>query len=244
MSIRRFLSDDPIHGNTARITGDELHHLKHVNRARCGDTIEVIDGNGTLISGEISSLKSNEAIIEAIHIEKVDKPPVKTVIAPSLLKQQPMNLMIEKLSELGVDEIRPVIFTHTDDSYSPSRLHKWQRIASQSLKVNKRLWNTCIFPPVTIDELIESVTVRDAGFLLLLDIQGEPFQQYPANFPTLSIIGPPGGITDEERDTFVKHGFNPFKINDCILKTETAAISIASLMKIACNTKLISAQAA
>jgi 16S rRNA (uracil1498-N3)-methyltransferase len=233
MSTRRFFSDTPTNGNTIRVTGDEYHHLRHVNRAKIGDPVEVTDGGGSLFSGRVQALNAEEAIVDITGVRKEPQSPVSVCIAPSLLKQRPMNLMIEKLTEIGVDEIRPVIFNRTDDAYSPSRLKKWERIAIQSLKVNKRLWLTAIFPPVTIDEIIRWADDSHMKNRILLDLNGHP----PGNnfagrqFPAVSVIGPPGDMEAEERRKFLDNGFVPYKINDCVLKTETAAISIGAILK-------------
>jgi 16S rRNA (uracil1498-N3)-methyltransferase len=231
LSIRRFFSSNPCTGNTLRISGDEYHHLKNVNRAKPGDPMEVIDGKGALFIGEIQAMKSNEALVLVKKIEKSDKTPVHVIVAPSLLKQHPMNVMIEKLTEIGVDEIRPVMFTHTDETYSPARLKKWNRIACQSLKVNKRLWLTDIYPPVAIEEIIEiSQPIKTK---ILLDIPGQNPVNVTWQFPVIAVIGPPGDITTAEREILLQNGFTPYKINDAVLKSETAAISIGAVLKYA-----------
>jgi len=229
--IRRFFSFYPCTGNTLRISGDEYHHLKNVNRAKPGDPVEVIDGKGSLFIGEIQAMKPNEALVLVKKIEKGLKPPVNVIVAPSLLKQHPMNVMIEKLTEIGVDEIRPVKFTRTDETYSPARLKKWSRIASQSLKVNKRLWLTDIYPPVSLAEIIEMS--KPIKTKILLDIPGQSTVNITWQFPVIAVIGPPGDITTEEREILLQNGFNPYKINDAVLKSETAAISIAAVLKYA-----------
>ena len=230
MRERRFLTESPLSGDTLRISGDEYHHLKTVNRAKCGDSLEVINGQGSLFFGEIRAMKSNEALVQVLKEEKSEKPPARVIIAVSLLKQRPMNLLIEKLSEMGIDVIRPLIFTRTDEPYSPSRLKKWQRIAAQSLKVNKRLWQTEIYPPATLKELIQSPLPVNTK--ILLDISGtkpaDIFQQ--VQFPVISVIGPPGDMTDQERQFLIENRFTPYNISDCILKSETAAMSIAAIL--------------
>ena len=49
--------------------------------------------------------------------------------------------------------------------------------------------------------------------------------------PVLTLVGPPGGIREDEHRNLTDAGFIPFKLNDCNLKTETAAISISALLK-------------
>jgi 16S rRNA (uracil1498-N3)-methyltransferase len=173
-------------------------------------------------------MKSDEALVLVKKIEKSHKPPVNVIVAPSLLKQRPMNVMIEKLTELGVDEIRPVMFTRTDETYSQARLKKWNRTAGQSLKVNKRLWLTDIYPPVSIDQIIEMS--RPIKTKILLDISGQNPGNVTWQFPVIAVIGPPGDITAEEREILLQNGFKPYKINDAVLKSETAAISIGAIL--------------
>jgi 16S rRNA (uracil1498-N3)-methyltransferase len=231
MITRRFFSPHPLSGNTLHISSDEYHHLKNVNRAKCGDSLEVIDGHGSLFTGEIQAMKSDEALVLVKKIEKSHKPPINVIVAPSLLKQRPMNVMIEKLTEIGVDEIRPVMFTRTDETYSPARLKKWNRIAGQSLKVNKRLWLTDIYPPASIEEIIEMS--RPIKTKILLDISGQNPGDVTWQFPVIAVIGPPGDIMAGERKILVQNGYTPYKINDAVLKSETAAISIGAILMFA-----------
>jgi len=228
-TVRRFFSEHPVDGNTIRITGDEFHHIKNVNRAKPGDPLEVIDGKGSLYFCEIKNIKSDSATAQ-IKIKKFqEKPPTTVIIAPSLLKQRPMNLLIEKLTELGVDQIRPVIFQRTDETYSTSKLKKWERIAGQSLKVNKRLWITDILPPISIPQLIRLAPSFKSR--ILLDISGGTPSLFTWLPPVIAVIGPPGDFMDQERDDLVNNGFISTSINECVLKSETAALSIAALLK-------------
>jgi 16S rRNA (uracil1498-N3)-methyltransferase len=231
-TTRRFFSESPATGNAEgsllHIEGDEFYHLKNVNRAAPGDSIEVIDGSGSMYLCVIRQLKPNRAVVEVRQIQQSEKTPVRVIIAPSLLKQRPMNLIIEKLTELGVDEIRPVMFQRTDETYSPSRLKKWHRIAIQSLKVNKRLWTTQLYPPTTIDDLL--VNADGTQTKILLDKTGDNLESVDGRFPAIAVVGPPGGFLPEEREQFIAGGFRPMKINPNNLKTETAAISIAAIL--------------
>jgi 16S rRNA (uracil1498-N3)-methyltransferase len=240
MNTRRFFSDSSpgvnSPGATLSINGDELHHLRHVNRAKCGDIIEVINGKGSLYTGEIRAFKPGEAIIDIKQEETCDKPGSNIIIAISILKQRPMGILIEKLSEMGIDEIQPIIFTRTDEKYNPSRLKKWQKIAIQSLKVNKRLWSTVIHEPLTFAHFITYSARFDTK--LMLDISGDiaTTNQWP--HPILAVIGPPGDYCEDERAGLVKNGFMRYNINDAVLKSETAAISIAAILKNAIKGKI------
>ncbi len=239
MNTRRFIIDAGSHpcgaGRAISITGDEFYHLKQVNRARRGDPVEIIDGRGSLFSGKIRGLKPHEAVVDIIKEEKTGKPPVNIIIAPSLLKQRPMSILMEKLTEMGVDEIRPVIFSRSDEKFNPPRIKKWRKVAAQSLKVNKRLWCTGIYPPVSIDQLIlVSAAVKTK---IVLDIAGQTSTPSLWHFPLIAVVGPPGDFTEEERERLKNSGFLSCKLNDCILKSETAAISVAAILKNALSSR-------
>lgn len=231
MDNRRFITDQSARGSRVFITGDELHHLKTVNRAKCGTEIEVIDGKGSHYTGKVQSLDIHEAVVEISSQETREKPTVQITIAPSLIKKKAMGVLVEKLSEIGVDEIRPVIFGHTDEKYSPQLLKKWQRIALQALKVNNKLWPTEIYPPVPLEQLIENT--RGSATKILLHVDGDRgtipvICQEGGN--VVSIIGPPGDFLAEEKTLLKQNGFIEINLNNGILKTETAAISIAAIL--------------
>ena len=151
------------------------------------------------------------------------------IIAPSITKRKAMNVMMEKLTEIGVDEIRPVLFSRTDEKYYPPMLKRWKRIARQSLKINKRLYETEIYPPTPFKKFIECT--RIARTKLWLHIDGETMLPQNPNLLIISVIGPPGDFIDEEKELLIDNGFIQFKINDCIVKSETAAISISAILK-------------
>ncbi len=227
MSIRRFITDHPVGGSQAVISGDELHHLRAVNRARSGDIIEVLDGNGALYTGEIRKLSGSEALVDISEVTTQPRPPIHFIIAPSLTKKKNMSVMVEKLSQLGVGEIRPIICSRTDEAFSPSMLKKWRRITLQALKVTKQLWATQISEPITLERLVENTTTIPSR--LLFDFDGTPGLPAGLAEPVLSVVGPPGGFTPEEIRQLTAAGFVKYKINDGILKTETAAIAITAI---------------
>jgi 16S rRNA (uracil1498-N3)-methyltransferase len=228
-TTRRFLSDFDSHDRDIIITGEEFFHLKKVLRAKAGDPIEVINGRGKLVYGEIQDIFSDRAMVKIQKIRSEKKPPVTIMVAPSLLKKKPMNQLVEKLSEIGVDEIRPVVYHRSESIFSDSEPEKWQKITLQSLKVNDRLWMSEVFAPVRIEEILAiSWKAKTKIFLDLKADQRESIKWIP---PVITLIGPPGDFTDDERELMGKNGFWPFRINECTLRTETAAISISAILK-------------
>jgi 16S rRNA (uracil1498-N3)-methyltransferase len=229
MTCRRFFSQHAPANKLLPITGDEFFHLRKVNRAIIGDKIEVINGKGTLFRGEIVSFSKDQALIKVYDQESQDRQKVGVIIAPSLTKRKAMNIMIEKLTEIGVDEIRPVIFSRTEENFNSTMIKRWKKIAQQSLKVNKMLFETDIYPPVSYKVLPE--TIKTVKSKILLHMQGKPLESSKFPPPIAAVIGPPGGLLTTERDFLHENGYTNYSINNCTLKSETAAISIAAILK-------------
>jgi len=228
MRTKRFHSDRGPESGLIEIVSDELFHLKNVLRCRPGEPVDVFNGKGRLYSGILEDIGASRAWVK-IQKETVREEPQRNIIvAPSLLKRKPMSLMIEKLTEMGVEEIWPVIFSRTEAVWSESAMKKWERSALESLKVNGNLWPSRIHGPCTVEELIEKS--GDAKNRILLDIGGQ--QTFIKNKgPFLCVIGPPGDFTPEERELFIHAGFEPVNINESVMKVETAAFSAASILK-------------
>jgi 16S rRNA (uracil1498-N3)-methyltransferase len=229
MSERRFFSANSPAGGQVLVDGEEFHHIVRVMRCRRGDELEVVDGRGGLFVGRIAAIAGSSLQLAVERSEFFPQPPPRVIIAPSLTKGHAMNWMIEKLSEMGVDEVRLLACERTDVAFSPAQLKRWQKIAAQSLKVNRRYWLTRIAPPVAPVALIAGAAALPAR--ILFDIAAAGGLERPAAWPALAVVGPPGDLSAAEKEMFRAAGFQPARVNDAILKTETAALTAAALLK-------------
>jgi len=229
MGLRRFFSPNEMVNNQLSIDGEEYHHVANVMRCRPGDELEIVNGRGRLLHGRIASLKKSYLQVDVLGFEDFPMPPPRVIIAPSLTKGHAMNWLIEKLTEMGVDEIRPLLCERTDVSCSAAQLRRWEKIATQSLKVNRKYWLTRIFPPVSPAEIVVQAEKIPGRVLLDIDAKKKTGQVFP--FPVVAVIGPPGDLSENEKEYFRENDFIPLLINDGILKTETAALAIAAILK-------------
>lgn len=229
MGERRFFSAHEAADGQVTVDGDEFHHMVHVMRCRAGDEVEIVNGRGRWVRGRIAAVKARSLQVAVRASEDFPPPPVRVAIAPSLTKGHAMNWLVEKLTELGVDEIRPLSCARTDVAFSAAQLRRWEKIAAQSLKVNRRYWLTRIFAPASPAGLV-AATEKFPG-RIMLDIEASAKLERPAAFPVVAVVGPPGDFTAAEKELFRANGFRPALINDGILKTETAALAIAAILK-------------
>ncbi len=229
MDLRRFFSRADVNGSFIDLVDEEAYHLKKVLRVKKGKEIEITDGDGTLYFGMVDSFLENSVRVKIEKTKRFDKKKKNIIIAPSLLKRASMNLMIEKLSEIGVDEITPVLFNRTELKTSDKIIQKWEKIAIASLKVNKSVWLTKINLPVILKDLIEKYKLINNK--IMLDIDGNTKVSDKTVLDTIAVIGPPGDYIIAEKNLLIENKYKSIKINSSILKVETAAVSIAAVLK-------------
>ena len=229
MPERRFFCDQEPASGQLLIEGDEFHHIVHVMRYRPGDEIEVVNGRGRLLRGRIAVVSAAGLRLAVAGSEDFPRPQPRVFVAVSLTRGHAMNWLVEKLCEMGVDEVRPLVCERTDVSWSPAQLRRWQKLAAQALKVNRRYWLTRLCEPTAPDALAAAAAGIPAK--VLLDLDAAERLERPAAAPALAAIGPPGDFTAAEKEMFRAAGFRPARINDAILKTETAALSAAAILK-------------
>jgi len=229
MTGRRFLTGSGSDAETLVIDGEEYHHLARVMRARRGMEIEAVNGRGDWFLARITRMVKGRAEALVLRRQREECRPTRLIIAPSILRKRPMDLMLEKLCELGVDEIRPVCFNRSDTDCLEEVPDRWRRVALQAIKVNRRLWPTRILPPTDVSALLKTCTGIPGR--LVLEITGPVMDPDTDTTPLLCVIGPPGDFADEEITALKKAGFAPWRINPGVLRTETAAIAAAAMLQ-------------
>jgi 16S rRNA (uracil1498-N3)-methyltransferase len=230
MRIRRLFSPDPPdHNQMLRVAGDEFNHLKNVLRYQEGQRVDIFDGRGTLFQGVLAGFDGQVAKVRIEKSLRTSPPPVRFQIGVSVLKRRSMLNLVDFLSEMGVDEIHPLVFSRTDVTFYPKQLEKWKIHSLLALRINGRLWPARIREPATLEDFLASI--KDTKSRFFLDLEGRKNLHADLQIPLAAVVGPPGDFTDAERNLLLKENFVPCKINDCILKSETAACSIAAIIK-------------
>mgnify|MGYP002655116310 CR=1 FL=1 len=220
--------------NTKTLLPDEAHHIIKVLRMKIGDIIEATDGQGNVYKGQISSTEPfGIDILSNTHLES---PKIRIRVIISAIKIPLLELIIQKLTEIGIDEI---IITHTDFSQISLKniIPKWERfktIILTACKQSERVY----FPEIRIQSLSEIVyssdslniigntqyTIRDTIPITHLNIQ---------EVSSINLfIGPEGGFSEQEYTRLIEnHQYIPIQLTPHILRSETAAIVGGGIIK-------------
>jgi len=237
MTRRRWIADE-VSADRAALVGEHAEHLVRVLRARVGQEFEIATGE-TVRRGRIVSLTANR-----VEFDLAEEIPVAGAVQITLLlsifKFDRLEWAIEKCTELGVAQIIPVIAQRTDSHLAAAakkRVERWQRIALQASEQSRRATPPEIADPIKladalrVPDTIESVPLKivlseSENKTLLRDI----VQTSVADGGILLAVGPEGGWTDDELESFQQAGWISSSLGNTILRAETAAIAATAIV--------------
>ena len=230
---RFFIPSDNIRQNKATITGSDVNHIRNVLRLNAGDGIELLDGTGNIYAAKIEKFEKDKVICEvASYRESKSEPRVQVTVIQSLPKGPKIDLIVQKLTEIGVHKIIPAISERSIPKLSEEKQEKkvlrWQRIAKEASEQSAR----GIVPHVAeIKSFEKALEETKNSELKLIPWEMEDKRTLKEilkkNKKAKSIIiaiGPEGGFSKAEIEKAEKAGFIPVSLGRRILRTETAGI--------------------
>jgi len=228
---RIFVAD--LRAGELAISGDEHHYLSHVRRARVGDDLELVDGEGHRAKARIQTISDAETIVMAESVETViDEPPRIRVLVP-LIKGDRMDLCLEKLVEVGANELvvwraeRSIV--KLDASKRDARLAHYQGVAEAAARQCGRATMPRVTLAATLREILRELP---AGARFVLDPAAERGAIGEAADVTLA-SGPEGGLAPIELDQLEAAGFTSLGLGPRMLRAETAPVVAVALIRAA-----------
>jgi 16S rRNA (uracil1498-N3)-methyltransferase len=239
MSERFFLSSPPVDA-AAWLEGDEARHLTRVMRARVGDLVELFDGCGHVWTAEIHAIGKGRVQLllrfehpqvaagDGASASRATRPSLS--MATALPKGDRQRWMIEKLTELGVERLVPLVTARGVAEATPSAIARLSRTVIEACKQCRRTELMEIAEPMTLEAVIASRGTDETG--LLADPQGVSMRTLLGDDASklLCLIGPEGGFTDGERRLAEAGGFRAVCLGRHVLRVETAAVAVAAVV--------------
>jgi 16S rRNA (uracil1498-N3)-methyltransferase len=215
-----------IESGQLRIPGDEHQHLK-VARAGTGEIVEVFDGKGHVWTARVESAGTRETLVQILESRRVEKTGTELILGLSLVKPAAFELALEKVVEVGVTRILPIIANRSN--VAPGRRSdRWRRIIIEAAKQSKRYYLCDLDEPSSFESALD---YQAATKIMFAERGGGPLKSALAGSPAFFLIGPEGGWTDGELDAARNKGFTLVDLGAGILRTETAAIVGAALIR-------------
>jgi len=226
---RYYLPEIPTAKTIATLPPAESQHAIKVMRIQVGDSIELFDGVGNQASAMVSSVTRKDCHCTVEAAEPVDREPsCNLTLAIALPKPDRCREMVERLTELGVRRIAPIVAKRTQRGPSPSVIDKLRRAVIEACKQSGRNVLMDIADPGSLDDFVRQTNETDIKWIAHPD--GEPMTSQIANdrSSAIALIGPEGGWTEDEVALSIDAGYEKIGLGKRIYRIETAATYIAS----------------
>jgi 16S rRNA (uracil1498-N3)-methyltransferase len=227
-----FLTDTlPGSGHTT-LDGEEARHAATVRRLRAGERLVLSDGAGGMARCVVEAVQTGRdaALTLAIEEHWTEEPPaLRILVAQALAKGDRGELAVELATEAGADAIIPWRATRSvarweEGTRGEKALARWRTTARAAAKQARRAHIPDITEPVGTRELAELGQTVSRALVLESGITTRLTEiEIPRQGDILLIVGPEGGITDEELDTLTNAGATSIRMGPTVLRTSTAA---------------------
>ena len=219
-----FYCPDILHSFT--LSDEESQHAVRVLRLQAGDELEVVDGAGGYYFAVVTNPHPKHCEFQIKEtITEYGKRDYRLHIAIAPTKNiERLEWFIEKCTEIGIDEITPVICRFSERKIiKPERLEKIiVSAAKQSLKAYFPILN----PMCSFRDFIQQTTVSQKFIAHCYEQDKQLLQRvYQKSFDAVILIGPEGDFSPEEVQAAIQHRFLPVSLGSSRLRTETAGIA-------------------
>lgn len=233
--MQRYFSKK-IENNRFTLTEEDTYHIMKVMRMVKDDKIEVVYQENTYIC----KIVSLSPLVEAEIVEEIkNNQELKTqvTIVQSLVKEQKMDYILQKTSELGVDKIIPYCASRSVikiNEKKDKKVERWKSILKEAAEQSKRIKIPEITNPINLSNLVK-LSDYDIKFLCTVNESSQNLKKVLSNMVSgakiLFVIGPEGGFTPEEEKVMMENGFISISLGNSVLRTETASTFIMSVVR-------------
>ncbi len=237
---RFFIKENSLKVNDV-VNIDDIDIIKHafsVLRLKSGDSIELVSTDKLEYVAEITNINKKELTVKLVEQVDIERElPFKVSIFQGSPKAKKIDTIVQKTVECGVFEITPVDMRYSIKKMKKSDdkvIERLNKISLSAAEQSKRLYVPVVKPAIDFKTLLE--LIADFDIVLLLDEKEEvnSLKSAVTNIATDAkiavIIGPEGGIFDEERNQLLEKGVKPITLGRRILRTETAGIYILAML--------------
>lgn len=241
MANLRFHTDHPLAvGTIFQLSDSAATHATKALRLNTGDNVTIFNGDGFDYGCELIDVHKNKVMASVkSSIQVKNESPLKITLLQAISSGDRMDFTIQKAVELGVTHIQPIASQRSVVKLSGDRAEKrtehWQNVAISACEQSGRAFVPEVSPPLNFSNLflhLAKVTKADDCKLTLAPDAKHTLHTLPKPGGEIYLlIGPEGGLTDEEISLSVTQGFQSILLGPRILRTETAALTAIAAMQ-------------
>ncbi|WP_278681587.1 16S rRNA (uracil(1498)-N(3))-methyltransferase [Paraclostridium bifermentans] len=227
-----------LENKTCIIEGEDVKHISKVLRCRIGEELEICDNDNNEYICEITNIDKSQVelnIVEVVEIKRESD--LKIKVYQGLPKGPKMEMILQKLTEVGVDEIILVQTKRTvvkvDDKKEDKKIERWERIIYEAAKQSKRGKIPKLRGVLSFKEALADMKENDFNIAPYENERTKSIKQAIKGVDIKNIgvfVGPEGGFEDTEIKAIEEIGGQSVSLGPRILRTETASLVASSIV--------------
>ncbi|UQU63547.1 16S rRNA (uracil(1498)-N(3))-methyltransferase [Couchioplanes caeruleus] len=239
MSAPLFLVEDLPAGPRHTLAGKEGHHAADVQRVRPGEEIVLADGRGGSVRAEVTAVGRGSVDVAVGERSYAPAADPRLVVVQGIAKGDRGELAVQAMTETGVDEIVPWAASRSVAQWRGDRgvraREKWIATAREAAKQSRRPWLPEVSgdPDVSTKQVAARLGRAAVAFVLHEEATDRlSAAKLPESGEVVLVVGPEGGISDQELGAFVAAGAQPVKLGDSVLRTSTAGVAALAVLSV------------
>lgn len=229
------MADDVAVGDTVTLDGPEGHHASVVRRIRVGEQVTVSSGHGLGVRGPVTAVMKGSLSLTVDQVLREPFPEPRFVCIQALPKNDRAELAVDLLTELGVDEIVPWQASRSIVRWEGERGEKartkWQTVAREASKQARRLTVPIVSPLATTRQVADRLREAEGAYVLHESATTPVLAVRPPLGEVVFVIGPEGGVSPEELETFEAAGAVAVIMGRTVLRTSTAGATALTMLR-------------
>lgn len=223
-------------GAVVTVTGTEGRHGSAVRRLRVGDLVDVVDGAGRRVTGCVNQTADGTFDVRVAAVSDERPPDVRITVVQALAKGDRAESAVEMLTECGVDSIVPwsagrsvSVWRGDKAMRGPAR---WRAVAEAATKQSRRSRTPFIGDLATTRDVAALLAGSRLGLVLHETAAARLSRLDPpgGSGDIVVVVGPEGGITDDELTEFEAVGALTVRLGESVLRTSTAGVAAAAVV--------------
>jgi len=231
MALPFFYTSNDKNEQQVMLDEDTSRHVVQVLRMKAGEQLNLTDGRGNLLTCVITEEHKKHCTVAVKQTQYTEPPKRKVSIAISLLKNSNrFEWFLEKATEIGVNEIIPLICERTEKE--KFRYDRMQGICISAMLQSQQCWLPVLHEPVEYEKFVKGASAGPKFIAHCMDDDRKPLSYYQVNMFSQAqiLIGPEGDFSKAEVQLALQHDFFPVIFGETRLRTETAGVVAAALL--------------
>lgn len=237
---RFYITPEEFEKDTIQLTGDNYKHAKKVLRLKAGDQVEIYNGQNLKSIGKVSKIDNNAVEVVLSNKEETERENkcAHVDLFQGVPKKGKLELIIQKNTELGVNNIYPFYSKYSVPTNSKNTSKKYDRYNRVALEASKQCGRGIVPKVVELKDfsgLIENLENYDLILMAYENEENKTLKDVVDSLERLDeprkiaiIIGPEGGFSEEEVNLLKDNQAEVITLGNRILRTETAGMSLLS----------------